>query len=275
MKKHFFYLSFLSLFLLSSCAPIVVSIVPFNNNETHKIYGSSIGIIVTKPNKKLEFSESLYKVLYYEMAESFYDFEGLWDPSPLLEKHAAQSLMEQFNFKTFLLSHEIESANYHKIVQSCENEFNLKRTRYKGTASSFLSGYALEYRYNNDYLTSPPDESLIQAARKLNLDYIMEIPLTGISMYSHTQNWFNNFQVYAHARLISVINGNVIWAHKGTCHTKIKNAISPNDLEAIKIFYGKAIKGLCTPNTPNDGASFTPNSYVFKKLLDDMKKEKS
>lgn len=275
MKNKFKNLLIIAtLIFISGCAGKEISIVPIDLNQNSKIFNSSIGVAVLTPNNELEFAESKYKVLYYEMAESFFSYDGLWDPAPELTKQCMQTLHNKFNMETISLSSEVDPLIYEKYIKNSEKIFDSYRKRYKGTGSTFVSGFGHEYINNNSYLTSKPNEDILKAAHKLNLQYIMEIPLTGVSIYSHCFNQFTNFHVYAHARLISVPDGKIIWAHKGTGYSKITEKISLNNLKAIDTYYTKTTQKLCNPNTPLvDGLSMVYNSYLFNRLLEDLAKK--
>ena len=259
---------FVAFSLLSACATKeLTSVVPFNIEYNEKIYNSSVGVIVLTPNREIEFSDMIYKVLYYEMAESFFSFDGLWDPESILTQKSMQTLQEQFGMKTVSLSSNIDPLVYEKYLEESKKTYKLTRKRYKSTVSPLSTGFLHEYRNNNTFATSMPNKKLLKAAEELNLENIMEISLTGISIFSVCFNAWTKFYVYAQARLISVSDGKVIWADKGVAYSAVEDVLSPNDLESIKEYYNKTVVKLCDPNVPPKVMkTLIANSYLFGNL---------
>ncbi len=266
-KRCSFALIVLITLCISSCAPKINSVVPLNAVNNDQIRNTTVGISILTPNREIELAESIYKVLAWVLEESFFSFDGMWNPTPMLEQECIKTLKEGFGMKTELLVSKIPSNIYENYLEYSHEMFTENRKRYKGYG--FISGYFNEYTNNNGYLTTLPDMNMLKAAEGANLDYIMEITLTGVSIYHQGLYQVSNCIMYAHARLISVPDGNIVWADKGSGVSKVKGEISPNNPEEFNSYFETPLTNLFNPNEPK-GMQIVQNSYIFKQLNNDI-----
>ena len=73
--REYTFLYFALLFVLHLCG-CRYAMTPLREIQAEDLSQSSVGVIVLIPEKKIGFSEHLYRVFRNEMQENYYSFEG-------------------------------------------------------------------------------------------------------------------------------------------------------------------------------------------------------
>lgn len=274
LRNGIFCLFVLFLFSLMSCAQ--KRIVEFDMNELGRIQNKTVGLLVLSPNTELEVSRSDYKVFFYDMSEAQFSFEGMWDPTIELNKLARTSFGENFNVNVKLLQDVVDAQAFDEIKSLEETVFNVSRVKFGPDSSSFQSSLSNEFgrartTYASTYLSKKVEKVLLDKAKENNLDYILEIPFLGVSVYTHAF-MFTNLRVFSFARLIRVSDGEVIWADQGKGYVKMKEKMDDpsilfkNDFKLLEGYFNEAIKGLLIKDYDCSGMSMVYESYLFESL---------
>jgi hypothetical protein len=263
------------LMLLSfGCAAAPKAIIPLDNMNSQQLLQNPPGILVLVPEKRLEFTERLLRFLWISTKENYYTFEGIWDPSVVLEEQWIKTLQQKFNVQTISLRKKLDPAAYRELLTTCEKTCNAARKH--GTASNTgWSAFDNEFSASppESYLKSIPPDTLRSMKQVLGSDYIFELTIGGISVYSMiSPNYF--LRVYVYGRLIRLSDGAVLWLDKIVGATKIDNLkdykeLEANNLALLKENYEKAIVNVFDPNRKVQvgmSFSYSPSSF-FKGLF--------
>jgi len=265
-------LGILALFLFfSGCATSKPKfIITMNKAYLEQLYQNPPAVIVLVPEKRIEFAEFLFRGLWNETRENYYSFEGIWDPATTLGENFVKTLQENFGLETIPLWEKLESENYQKIVAESEAYFNTIRKESKPNADNdvymggslgpcgepvmFESSYLEEFRLKcpNKYLKGKPLESVLLLKEVLDIDYIFELAISGISVYRHLGK-ATQLRLYVYGRLIRLSDGAVIWLNKGAGWSMIGDIkefseLERNNLELLKTHFEKAVTWLFDMN---------------------------
>jgi len=258
------------------CGVTPKSIIPMDKVHSQQLLQNPAGIIVLVPEKRLEFTERFYRVLLMSMKENYYTFEGIWDPSVVLEEQWIKTLHQKFNVQSFPLRKKLDPVTYRELLTTCEKSCNAARKH--GTASISTMGWtAFDNEFSRtppeNYLKSIPPDTLLSMKQVLGSDYIFELTLGGISIYSWVQGTYF-LRVFIYGRLIRLSDGAVLWLDKIIGATKIDNLkdykeLEANNLALLKEHYEKAVVNVFDPNRKvRTGMSiaYDPSSF-FKGLF--------
>jgi hypothetical protein len=242
---------------------------------SQQLLQNPVGIIVLVPEKRLEFTERFYRVLFMSMKENYYTFESIWDPSVVLEEQWIKTLHQKFNVQSIPLRKKLDPVTYRELLKTCENTCNAARK--PGAASTSTMGWtAFDNEFSRTspgtYLKSIPPDTLLSMKQALGSDYIFELTIGGISVYSWVQGTFF-LRVFVYGRLIRLPDGAVLWLDKTVGATKIDNLkdykeLEANNLALLKDHYEKAVGNVFDPNRKvRVGMSVSYNSSSFLKGL--------
>jgi len=163
--------------------------------------------------------------------------------------------------------------NFQQARQKATNTCNAARKH--GTASNTgWSAFDNEFSASppESYLKSIPPDTLRSMKQVLGSDYIFELTIGGISVYSMiSPSYF--LRVFIYGRLIRLSDGAVLWLDKIVGATKIDNLkdykeLETNNLALLKERYEKAIVNVFEPNRKfQTGMGFAYNTSSFFKGL--------
>lgn len=226
---------------------------------------SSIGVVLLVPEKRVEFSERLYRVFFISQRANYYTFDGIWDPAPVLGEHAIKLLNSAHAIAAVPLWQRLEPGLYRELTGRLESRFTAARQA--GTANAKYGTTAFGDEWNtkppNAYLQASLPE-LKQSLQGAGIDQLLELSLGGISINSLGLG-VNALLVFTYARLIRLSDGVVIWDAKGVGESRIANLekysqLEANNLALLKHHYEKAVMNLLDPmNTHNLFASLRPS----------------
>ncbi len=256
------------------CGATPKAIIPMDNTHSQQLLQNPPGIIVLVPEKRLEFNERLYRVLWISMRENYYTFDGIWDPSVVLEEEWIKTLQKNFNVQTISLRKKLDPIAYNELLKTCETACNAARKH--GTASAQMGWTA----YDKEFVQSPPDsylkamapDSLRSLKQVLGSDYVFELSISGVSVYSMIHPNFY-LRVFVYGRLIRLSDGAVLWLDKVIGAAKIENLkdfkeLEANNLALLKENYKKAVMNVFAPDRKGKlGMSLFYNSSSFFKGL--------
>ena len=237
------------------CAATPKAIIPLDKVHSQQLLQNPAGILVLAPEKRLEFTERFYRVLLMSTKENYYTFEGIWDPSVVLEEQWIKTLHQKFNVQSIPLRKKLDPVTYRELLTTCEKTCNAARKH--GTASKApWVGLHLIMNFHRtppeNYLKSIPPDTLLSMKQVLGSDYIFELTLGGISIYSWVQGTYF-LRVFLYGRLIRLSDGAVLWLDKIIGATKIDNLkdykeLEANNLALLKENYEKAVVNVFDPN---------------------------
>lgn len=240
---------FIIILLLLLCGCSRSSMIPLQGMEANDVRQSLVGVVILIPEKKIEFSEHLYRALTNEVRENFYSYEGIWDPMPILQKVCMKALEGRFHLKPVPLWVALEQTAYINIVSDSEAAYNAARTRIGPDAINGVSSYAMEWSNAppRKYLSASPGADML-ALQRLGLDLVLEVSIHGIVYNRHGS--FIQAIAMAYARLIRLSDGSVVWADRGVGGGKIIRGVKSfteleaNDLALIKKHSEEALMSL-------------------------------
>ena len=137
-------LGILVLFLFfSGCATSKPKfIITMDKAYLEQLYQNPPAVIVLVSEKRIEFAESLFRVLWNETRENYYSFEGIWDPATTLGENFVKTLQENFSLETIPLWEKLESENYQKIVAESEVKIPKAFSEVSYISTSFKVAFA-------------------------------------------------------------------------------------------------------------------------------------
>lgn len=258
------------------CAATPKAVIPADKGLSEQLLQNPPGIVVLVPEKRLEFNERLYRVVYISMRENYYTFEGIWDPSVVLEEEWIKTLQQTFNVQTIPLREKLDPAAYRELLTTCETAYNAVRKH--GTASAQMGWTA----YDKEFVESPPEgylkatapDSLRSLKQVLGSDYVFELSISGVSVYSMIHPNFY-LRVFVYGRLIRLSDGAVLWLDKVIGASKVDNLkdfkeLEANNLALLKEHYARAVMNVFAPDRKGKlGMSlfYNPSSF-FKGLFE-------
>lgn len=256
------------------CGATPKAIIPVDKVHSEQLLQNPPAVIVLVPEKRLEFTERLYRVLWISMKENYYTFEGIWDPSIVLEEQWIKTLQQNFNVQTIPLRKKLDPVTYRELLTTCETTCNAARK--PGTANAQVGWTAFDKEFAerppDSYLKAMAPDSLRSLKQVLGSDYIFELIISGISVYSMIHPNFY-LRVFVYGRLIRLSDGAVVWLDKVIGAAKIENLkdfkeLEMNNLALLKEHYEKAIMNVFDPNRKAKlGMSLFYNSSSFFKGL--------
>lgn len=190
------------------------AMIPLREIRAKDLSQSSVGVVILMPEKKIWFSETFYRVITNEIRETYYSFEGIWDPAPIVQRVCIKALEGKFHTKPVPLWVALEPAEYNKLVSASEAAYNSARMRTGPDAIRGGSSYGVEFYQASPmkYLDAPPIAEVL-ALRRLDIDYVLEL---SIHAFLYTRIVGNTApSVLAYARLIRLSDGLVVWADRG------------------------------------------------------------
>ncbi len=258
----------LGFFVIILCGCTPKAIISIDDVSSQQIATNPIGVLVLVPEKRFEFFEScLFKILWYEGKDSYYTFEGIWDPGTFLGEHLVKTLRTEFNLRTTPLWDNIEQEPYVKLVKTCEDSFNkvrkLANARPVSNQSHGESAFFVEWseRTPDDYLKAASPELLSSLRETPGLEFVLELSLVGIAVVRGCGD-ISNMEIFAYGRLIRLSDGAVIWLDKGSgycrkCKYKEFEDLEQDNMKLIREYYEKAVIDLFDPNKGDlHGGSF-------------------
>ncbi len=220
---------------------------------------SPVGVIVLVPEKRLEFSELLYRVLWVDYRETYYTFAGIWDPAPALGEPCTRTLQQDFGLRAVPLWSVAAPDTYRELVTTSEAALNADRR----PARADLSGSAFRNEWRGTppvrYLKAPPAADLRAAVRPLGVDFLLELAVTGITV-GKNPNWpWNELFVFVFGRLIRLADGEVLWLSRqvGSSGALRIAELARGNLAPVREAYDKAVADLC--RVEGIFADFQPN----------------
>jgi hypothetical protein len=251
---HIYVGFILALFCFGCTDPRIV--IRMDKTYSQQLHQNPPRVIVLVPEKRIEFAERLYRVLWISMKENYYSFEGIWDPALFLRVNLVKALHTNFNLPAVPLWENTESGTYHSLVAA--SEASLNAVRKEGTASVQYSWTAFE----NEWISKSPDEylktmlpeSIRSLKQTLGTDFILEVSISGISVFRKPPT---SLRVFTYGRLIRLSDGAVIWLAKGVGHSRIKDLnefseLEANNLALLKEHYERAVTDLFHPDNPSN-----------------------
>ena len=251
------------------CVAPPKAIITLDNVYSQQLLQNPPGVIVLVPEKRLEFTERFYRVFYASMTENYYTFEGIWDPSVVLEEHWIKTIHQKFNVQSIPLRKKLDPVTYRELLTTCENACNAARKHGKASAALAVTAYDNEFQYSfpDSYLKAVPPDALRSMKQVLGSDYIFELTIGGISVYSWVQGTFF-LRVFVYGRLIRLSDGAVLWLDKIIGANKIDNLkdykeLEANNLALLREHYEKAIVNVFDPNRKIEFGSVASMYYTL------------
>ena len=229
--------------LLSVVLPILsagcgIGTLSLSREEHARVLESRIHVLATAPRKRICLREHLYRVGSKNLEERHYRYDGLWDPAPELEDLVCQALETRFGLKATSVRRTLDPAGIADPVGSAETAFR----------------DALESGEESRYLHAPPPEAL-RALGSKQIRYLLEVALTDIVV----ERWGLDlglepprYQVVVMARLIRVLDGEVVWLQEGRDWVRIPSFDSFIELQKdafrpLRELFPKGVAALCSP----------------------------
>lgn len=213
------------------CARPWVDLAP---EEAVKVGADRARLIVVVPERRIYLVEQLYKVLWNEIKENSYSYEGVWDPSPWLEEEIARALRSRWAIDASPLRKEMDPATHED---------------FSNRAGKALTE-ALKENRGIPYITSPADES-VRALRKEGAEYLFQAYLVRIIVSRHAFSGTRIVVILA-GRIIRLSDGAIVWFREASGSAPVPKLHSFSDLEKddlsrLKQCFGTAMAALLGP----------------------------
>lgn len=225
------------------------AMIPLREVQAKDLSQSSVGVVILMPEKKIGFSEHLYRVITNEMRENYYSFEGIWGPTPIVQRVCIKALEGKFHPKPLPLWAALEPAEYNKLVSASEAAYNSARTRTGPNAIDGVPSYSVEFSKAPPlkYLDAPPVADVL-ALKRLDIDYVLELSIHAFQYARY--GGYTQPVVLAYARLIRLSDGLVVWVDKGVGGAKAMRGLESfaeleaNNLALIKKHFEETVMSL-------------------------------
>lgn len=192
------------------CARPWVDLAP---EEAAKVGADHARLIVVVPERRVHLVEQLYKVLWNEIKENSYSYDGVWDPAPWLEEEIARALKSRWAIDASSLRKEMDPAAH--------EEFS------KGAGKALAE--AMSEKRGISYVTSPADET-VRALRKEGAEYLFQAYLVRI-IVSRPALAGNRIVVVVAGRIVRLSDGAVVWFREASGSAPVPKIRSFSDLE--------------------------------------------
>jgi len=238
--------------LTGGCAP-TKSLTKAGYEEFRR---SNVGIVVLVPERRIEFQEVLYKVLFSDVQTSFYSVDNIWDPAPVLGGHAVKFLSSAHAIAVVPLWQRLEPGPYRELVGRLETTFNAARRRHTANPRTYQTAFQIEWQHSPPmaYLGASRPE-LKHSLLGAGIDHLLELSIGGITLTRNPIQF--SILVFTYARLIRLSDGAVIWDGKGLGVSQIADVeqysqLEANNLALLKQHYEKAVMNLFDPTNGNN-----------------------
>ena len=225
--------------------------ISMDKSHWRNVVQKPIGVIVLIPEKRLVLSELLFRVVWAERRETYYSFDGIWDPAPILEQNCVATLQRDFNIRTLTLRGAVEPGSYRDLVAVAEAAFNTERRQVKAPADRAALREEFWTKPPMKYLRARPTRDLGKIGERLGVDFILELSLAGISMEPVGPFGIQGgtLSVFVYGRLIRVADEAVVWLNRAAAGVHEKELTDlQEDLELLREDFDEAVMRVCEPD---------------------------
>ncbi len=216
-----------------------------------------LALMITVPEKRVEFYELIGGVFSVRVVDNLYTFEGIWDPSPLIAQQLAHTIQKGFGIAALPLWEHLEEERYHHLIAVCERSFDAARERRK--ASTRGPALLNEHAHSPPlgYLDSPPPPELRALKDELHADLALEVCIAGMTFTRAEMKVMSGmvptrYDLLAYGRVVRLSDGRTLrWAKarvggvKG--HIGSFSELEEDDLVPLKEKYKIAVGKLLRP----------------------------
>lgn len=193
---------------LTGCATPIPKIDGLHGTSLAPMKSEKVAISYTLARKRINYLETLYRVVMLETKTSSQDFSGIWSPDRDLSNYALPLLKENgvdaYNVHDIVENSIISNAN-EEIGRKIFDEAVTEHAEIKGT----------KLLPNPDYfansITTDHTLKLLSALKEKNIRYLVQ--LTAMDIYGNAIG-YGGVVVLAqpNVRVVDVANGKVIWS---------------------------------------------------------------